>query len=146
MSFSTLAAGVALALSVGQSGSPVLAGTWTMNFDGQTLARLELQSTGGVLSGRISLGAMHLNDQGEIDRVLKPATNFTALFDVVYRDGVLSFARKDEDDTDRFEMRLTDAAGDTAQLSFLISDELRQVLKNDGIPPPRPITMKRVRP
>jgi hypothetical protein len=143
MRFSTSFGGVALVLVLGQPGSQSLAGTWIMDFGGQTFARLELRTTGGVLSGRISLGAMHLNDQGEIDRVLKPATNFTALFDVVYRGGVLSFARKDEDDTDRFELRLIDTAEDAAQLSFVMTDELLQELKNNGSPPPKPIALRR---
>jgi len=37
-----------------------------MDFDGQTFARLELRATGDVVSGRISIGAMHVNDQGVI--------------------------------------------------------------------------------
>jgi len=75
--------------------------------------------------------------------VIKPASNFTPLFDVVYREGVLSFARKDEDDIDRFEVRLIDAAGDAAQLSFVMTDEFRQELKDSGIAPPKQIVLKR---
>jgi len=138
-----VAAAIALGLTFAQPGSQSLAGTWIMDFSGQPFARLELRTTGGVLSGRISIGVMHLNDQGEIDKILKPATSFTALFDIVYRDGVLSFARKDEDDTDRFELRLIDAAGDAAQLSFVMTDELRQELKENGITPPKPIVLRR---
>jgi len=143
MLFSAFVAATALVLAVGQPGSQSLAGTWIMDFGGQTFARLELRATGDVLSGRISIGAMHVNDQGVIDRVIKPASNFTPLFDVVYRDGVLSFARKDEDDIDRFEVRLIDAAGDAAQLSFVMTDEFRQELKVSGITPPKPIVLKR---
>jgi hypothetical protein len=75
--------------------------------------------------------------------VIKPASNFTPLFDVVYREGVLSFARKDEDDIDRFEVRIIDAAGGAAQLSFVMTDEFRQELKDSGIAPPKPIVLKR---
>jgi hypothetical protein len=133
----------ALMLTLGQTGAQAFAGTWTMNFEGQTFARLELQTASGTLSGRISLGAMHITDRGEIDRVLAPATNFTPLFDLSYRDGVLVFARKDGDDIDRFELRVN---GDTAQLTFLVTEEFRQELKDNGLPVPKPITLTRTKP
>jgi hypothetical protein len=143
MSFRNLAEIFALFLTLGQAGVQSVAGTWTMDFRGQTFARLELQADGGALSGRISLGAVHVNEQGEIDEVLKPASNFTPLFDIVYRDGVLSFARKDGDDTDRFELRVVNPAGDTAQLAFLLTEEFR---RENQIPAPKPVTMRRIRP
>ena len=86
---------------------------------------------------------MHINDRGEIDHVIKPAVNFTPLFDLSDRDGVLVFARKDGDDTDRFELRVN---GDTAQLTFLVTEEFRQELKDDGLPVPKPITLTRTKP
>jgi hypothetical protein len=132
-----------LMLTFGQTGAQAFVGTWTMNFEGQTFARLELQMAAGTLSGRISLGAMHITEQGEIDHVIKPAIDFTPLFDVSYRDGVLVFARKDGFDTDRFELRVN---GDTAQLTFLVTDEFRQELKDNGLPVPKPITLTRTKP
>jgi hypothetical protein len=143
MSFNAVSAVAALLLTLGQSGTQPFVGTWTMNFEGQTFARLELQAVAGALSGRISLGAMHINDRGEIDHVIKPAVNFTPLFDLSDRDGVLVFARKDGDDTDRFELRVN---GDTAQLTFLVTEEFRQELKDDGLPVPKPITLTRTKP
>ena len=44
-------------LTLGQPGTQPFVGTWTMNFEGQTFARLELQTTNGALSGQVSLGA-----------------------------------------------------------------------------------------
>ena len=143
MFFNAASMVAALMLMLGQTGAQGLVGTWTMNFEGQTFARLELQIAAGALSGRISLGAMHVTDQGQIDHVIKPAIDFTPLFDVSFRDGVLAFARKDGDDTDRFELRVN---GDTAQLTFLVTDEFRQELKDDGLPVPKPITLTRTEP
>jgi hypothetical protein len=143
MSFNAASTVAALMLTLGQAGTQPFVGTWTMNFEGQTFARLELQTTAGATSGRISLGAMHVTDQGEIDHVIKPAIDFTPLFDVSYRDGVLVFARKDGDDTDRFELRVN---GDTAELTFLVTDEFRQELKDNGLPVPKPITLTRTKP
>jgi hypothetical protein len=145
MFFEGLAVLATLALTFGQAGSQQVAGTWTMSLRGQTYARLELQTTNGALSGRMSLGAIHLNDQGEIDEVLEPAATFVPLFDIVNRDGVLTFAARDPNDgeTDRFELRVN---GETAQLSFLFTDEFRQQLKEDGIAAPKPVTLTRTRP
>jgi hypothetical protein len=143
MFFDGLAVLATLALTFGQAGSQQFAGTWTMSLSGETFARLELQTTNGTLSGRISLGSMHVDDRGDVDRVLAPATSYTALFDLALRDGVLFFARKDGDDTDRFEMRVS---GDTAKLRFLLTDEFRQQLKDDGIAAPNDITLTRTRP
>ena len=86
---------------------------------------------------------MHLNDQGEIDKVLEPASDFIALFNVTFRVGVLRFARKDGDDTDRFELRVT---GDTAELTLVVTDEFRQELKDNGLPVPKPIKLTRTKP
>jgi hypothetical protein len=143
MSFNAASMVAALLLTLGQPGTQPFVGTWTMNFEGQTFARLELQQAAGALSGRISLGAMHITEQGEIDHVIRPAIDFTQLFDFGYRDGVLVFARKDGEDTDRFELRVN---GDTAQLTFLVTDEFRQELKDNGLPVPKPITLTRAKP
>ena len=143
MSFNAASTLVALMLTLGQTGTQPFVGTWTVTLEGQTFARVELQAAAGTLSGRISLGAMHMTDQGEIDQVNQPAINFTPLFDLSYRDGVLVFARKDGDDTDRFELRVN---GDTAQLTFVVTDEFRQVLKDNGLPAPKPITLTRMKP
>src|SRR6185369_12097856 len=142
MTVPAIASVLVLVAALGQSDSRSFAGTWTLIIRGQTLARLELTTARDGLAGQISLGAMHVNAEGEVDEVIAPATNVTPLFDLVLRDGMLSFARKDGDDTDRFEMRVT---GDTAQLAFLITEEFRQELKDSGIPVPKPVTLTRTR-
>lgn len=134
----------AVALASGQTADSQFVGTWTMSLNERTYARLELQMRNGALSGRMSLGSIHVNDQGEIDRVLQPATKFMPLVDIVNRSGVLTFAARDDDgDVDRFELRVT---GEAVQLTFLFTDEFRQQLKDDGVPAPKPITLLRTRP
>jgi hypothetical protein len=97
----------------------------------------------GRLEGRISLGAIHVDSKGVIDRVLAPATSFTAIFDVQMRDGMLAFARKDGDDTDRFELR---AAGDDVELKAIVTPQFAEELARDGIAPPAPFRLMRSRP
>jgi hypothetical protein len=137
---------VALLLTLGQSNGQPFAGTWTCEYFGRTLARLELQDSDAALTGRISIGAMHVDAEGKLDMVLEEATHYTPIFDVSIRDGVLSFAREEEDDnhrveTNRFELRVS---GDTARLSFLITDKIREELKASGMGPLQPITFKRI--
>ena len=121
----------------GQSLAP-FAGTWTAAVKGQTYVRLELSESRGALSGRISLGAMHVDKDGVFDTVQQPATNFTPIFDVVARGDAVAFARKDDDDTDRFEIRMVD--GDV-QLTFVLSAELRERFAREGVPLPKPVRL-----
>jgi hypothetical protein len=137
---------VALLLTLGQSNGQTFAGKWTCEYFGRTLARLELQDSDWGLTGRISIGAMHVDAEGKLDMVLEEATYYTPIFNVSIRDGVLSFAREEEDDnhrveTNRFELRVS---GDTATLAFLITDKFREELKASGMGPPQPITLKRI--
>jgi hypothetical protein len=135
----TLILAAAMFVAAGQP-PPQLAGTWTATRNGDTFARLELRETNGALDGRISLGAMHVDKDGVVDEVLKPAVDFTPIFDVSLRDGVLSFARKDGDDTDRFELRLD---GEAAMLRFIVTRELAEQLALDGVPIPTPVRLTR---
>jgi hypothetical protein len=130
----------AAALFLAAQSTPQFSGTWIAAHSGDTFVRLELHEINGALGGRISLGAMHVDKDGVVDEVLRPAVNFTPIFDVLLRDGVLSFARKDEDDTDRFELRLV---GDTAELRFLVTPAFAEELARDGIPIPKPVPLQR---
>ena len=132
-------AAVALAVSA-QTGVQPFAGTWTAARDGKTLVRLELRESGGAITGQISLGSVHLDKDGVVDDVIALPRNVTPIFDVALKDGVLSFARKDEDETDRFELRLV---GDVVELRFLITPALAEELARDGIAIPKPIGLTR---
>jgi hypothetical protein len=133
---------VTLALGLAQPSAQSFAGTWTAALKGQTYARLELREANGTLSGRISLGAMHFDKDGVVDTVQEPATNFTPIFDVTVRDGIVAFARKDGDDTDRFEIRIVD--GDV-QLTFVLSAEQRETLAREGLPLLKPMRLVKTR-
>ena len=43
-----------------------LAGTWTAEFEGKPLVRLELRADAGTLAGRIQLADIHLDQRGEV--------------------------------------------------------------------------------
>jgi hypothetical protein len=138
MQSSILAA--ALVLTMVQPGAQSFACTWTGNLDGQLYAQLELRTTNDDISGRISLGGVHFGSNGSVEAVMHPATTFTPIFDVVLRDGVLSFARNDNGDIDRFEMRLTNGEG---RLTLLLRAEDRVELASQGIATLEPLRLMR---
>jgi hypothetical protein len=118
-------------------------GTWVAQLKGQTYARLQLTVSDGKIHGQLSLAGIHVDANGEVDSVTDGFGDPKPIFDVGVRDGILSFARKDEDDTDRFELRLVDGR---ASLVLLADAELRAELAQEGIPLPRPLTMTRTAP
>jgi hypothetical protein len=126
-----------------QSGVQPFAGTWTATLAGQTYARLELKVTDESIAGQIRLGAIHIGRDGSVEAVVHSVQDSTPtpIFDVALRNGVLSFARKDGDEIDRFEMQLVDADG---KLTILLSPEFRAELASQGISTVQPLTLKRV--
>jgi hypothetical protein len=134
----TLAA--ALILFAIQAGAQPFVGTWTAALSGKTYARLELRDAGGTLGGRVCLGSVHFDRGGDVTEVLGTACSFTPIFDVTLRDGVLRFARKDDDQTDRFELRLADGE---ALMTFLFTDADRAELASQGIANVKPVRLAR---
>ena len=126
-----------------QSGAQPFAGTWTAALAGQTYARLELKVTDGSIGGQIRLGAVHFGREGTVEAVMQSAQDSTPtpIFDVALRNGLLSFARKDEDAIDRFEMQLVNGDG---RLTILLSASDRAELASQGISTVQPLTLKRV--
>ena len=131
----------ALALTAGQAGNQAFAGTWIAEFEGKTFARLELTVDNGTVGGRISLGNIEVNPDGEVRMAESAPAALSAIFDVVVNRSTLSFTRKDGADTDHFEMRLV---GEQAELRFLPSEEDRRELAAAGVPVPKPIRLKKV--
>ena len=82
---------VLLAIALAGQTAASFAGTWTARLGDVTHVRLELQERAGTVTGRISLGFVHLDKDGVVDQILRPAVNFTPIFDVMLRDGVVSF-------------------------------------------------------
>jgi hypothetical protein len=136
------AAAAVLALTLVQTGSQAYAGTWIAEIAGTTYARLDLTVTNGTLSGRISLGDIHVDDRGEVDSADAAPPASSAIFSVRLRDSTLSFSRKDGDDTEQFEMRLL--SGQAAELVFLPTDADLEELAENGVPRPRPFRLKKV--
>jgi hypothetical protein len=134
------AAGIAVLLSLGQTTSHPFAGTWTADYLGKTLARLDLQDANGSVAGRMSIGYFHVDSDGKLHVVIQEATVFTPIFDVVLRDGVLSFAKVNDGTTDRYELRVS---GDTAKLSFLPTDKAIEAAKAAGMGAPQPIVFRK---
>jgi len=135
------AGAVALLLTLGQSNGQPFAGTWTCEYFGRTLARLDLQDVNGSVTGRMSMGVFHVDSDGKLDVVIEEATVFTPIFDVVLRDGVLSFTKENDGTPDRYELRVS---GDTAKLSFMLTDKAIEAAKAAGMGPPQPVTFRRI--
>lgn len=131
----------ALALSVSQANTQPFAGTWTADFKGTTHVRLELVTVGGALSGKISLGDLELDEKGELKTVQSAPSTLTPIANVSVKNSVLSFTRKDGEDTDRFEMRITGPG--TADLHLVLTEADLKELAEDGIPAPKPIKLKK---
>jgi hypothetical protein len=106
---------VALLLTFGQSNGQAFAGQWTCEYFGRTLARLDLQDVNASVTGRMSIGYFHVDSDGKLDVVIEQATVFTPIFDVVLRDGVLSFTKENDGTPDRYELRVS---GDTRNCRF----------------------------
>src|SRR5215467_170685 len=131
---------VALLVALGQSNGQPFAGTWSCEYFGRTLARLDLQDVNGSVTGRMSIGYFHVDSDGKLDVVIEEATVFTPIFDVVLRDGVLSFAKVNDGTTDRYQLRVS---GDTATLSFLMTDKAIEAAKAAGMGAPQPIVFRK---
>jgi hypothetical protein len=121
-----------------------VAGSWTADFQGRTFVRLELRTAGDSLTGEISIGDIQVDDQGGLREVGDPPATATPIFDVVQKTSTVTFARKDGDDTDRFELRIL--AHGRAELQLVPTEELRQELAANGIPMPKPFAMTRQTP
>ena len=132
----------ALVIGATQTSSQSFAGTWTAEHGGQTFVRLELQATGNVIGGRISLGDVEVDKTGALKTVKAATREATPIFDVAVRDGKLTFAHKDGRETDRFELKLIDAT--TAELQFMLSDDDRKDLASEGISDFKPFRLKKL--
>jgi hypothetical protein len=132
---------LALLLVLGQSSAEPFAGKWTCEYSGRTLARLELHDVNGSVTGQMSIGYFHVDAAGTLDVVIEEAATFSPIFDVVLRDGVLSFAKENDGATSRYELRVT---ADTAKLSFLLTDKDIEAARASGMGPPQPVTFKKI--
>ena len=138
----TLLATALFALSLGQS-LDSYGGTWIAEFKGAAFVRLELSVTGGSLGGRIALGDLEVDAEGRVKAARPAPDRLTPIFDVAVRNSVVSFSHKDGNDTDRFELRLI---GGEAELRFIFDEDTLKELTDEGIPPPKPVRLKKITP
>jgi hypothetical protein len=117
-------------------------GTWAAEQGGQIFVRLELTTANDTLGGRISLADIHNDPRGDVSEVRSALGQPTPISDLAWRNQTLTFARKEGDDIDRFEITLI---GDgRAELRFVPSDADRLELAADGIPEPKPFRLTRI--
>jgi hypothetical protein len=136
---------IAIGLAAGQPSIESYAGVWTAEFSGNTYVRLELTAVNGTLAGSIGLGDIEVNSVGEVRAAKQIEAPPSPIFDVAVdaATSTLSFARKDGADTDRFEFKLADEGAD---LHFILSEGFRQELAQNGIPVPKPVRLKKIKP
>ena len=118
-------------------------GVWIAQFEGRTFVRLELASANGTSTGKIGTGNLTVDPQGEVSEVTDVPTQLTPMSDIIVRDATMAFARMEGSELEHFELRLRPDG--TAELEFLPSAELLREMKEEGIPPPKPIPLKRSR-
>ena len=132
----------AAVFQAGQAQPTKYDGTWTAQFNGVTWIRLELRTANGQLTGGISLGNLEMNADATLKHVDPAPTQLSSIIDVRQKGAVVSFARKDGDDDDRFEIELI---GAECELRFVLTEEMRKELADDGIPAPKPVRLTRAK-
>ena len=123
---------ILLLLFTNQVTSQRFAGTWLADHAGTTYVRLVLSGADDALTGTLSLGDVQVDDRGEV-KTVTAVKSAGPVFDVRVNGAVLSFARQDGDDTDRFEVRLTGV--DNAELTFVVSEADRQAAGVSSLKP-----------
>jgi len=120
-------------------------GRWAADHDGLPVIRLDLRLTAGALGGSMQIADIHLDTRGDVETVLSGLSVAAPLIDVTIRNrNTVTFARRDGDDNDRFEMSVSDDGA--AEVRFVPSDADLRELADNGIPVPRPIRLVRLMP
>ena len=135
--FALLIAGISLQPPAG------LAGTWVADLNGTTFVRLELRTVDGRLTGAIGTGDIQFDKNGVVDGAKIAPTTLTPISPIETTRDVMSFTRVEGDDIEHFRVRVT--GNETAELTFLPSDEILEEMKEMGIPPPKPIALRKLR-
>ena len=130
-----------VAAVVGQTGTQPYVGTWTAAVAGNTFIRVELTAANGALVGRIGIGNFVVDANGDL-KSASPITRMRPLADLVVRGSTLSFASKDGDDTDQFEMEVL--SDQSARLKMILTDADIREAATVGVPPPNPIALTKL--
>ena len=137
---------LALAFVTVMLGQPLpSSGDWTADFHGTTYLRLALNDKAGAPQGAMSIGkSIHVDGQGNVDRVTEAASTLSPMTDVRRSGNVLSFSYEGNGhDVSKFELRLIDT--NTAELTLLISEGERKQLAAEGISLPKPFRLAKSR-
>jgi hypothetical protein len=123
-------------VALGQPLGPY-SGDWTAEFNGTTYLRLTLHDKDGAPQGAMSMcTSLQIDKQGNVDRVTEAPQTLRPVTDVRLSGNVLSFSHDDGGhDVSPFELRLIDPH--TAELTVLLTEEERQGLAAEGVPPPK---------
>jgi hypothetical protein len=126
-------------LMLGQP-SNLLIGNWTADFQGTTYVRVEFAEGATAPQGTMSIGqSIHVDGDGNVDRVTASSSTPTRMLDIRWNDGVLSFGVNDGPGVDRFEFRLIDA--NHAELTLIVFGEERRQADAEQIPLPKPFRL-----
>jgi hypothetical protein len=126
-----------------QTGHAAFTGTWTAELAGRPFIRLELSSTNGTLTGSLGTGNIHWNDAGVVDEATPLPAKPSPLVEITQRGPVITIARIEGQDREQFEFQVL--ADGTGQLAMVLTEEMLQELKDEGIPVPKPITLTKAR-
>src|SRR5258708_13111850 len=84
---------VATVVSVlGQANTQPFAGTWTADYSGRPIVRLELQTRDGAMTGSIQLANIHVDATGEAETVLSDLSARAPIIDASVRNPIAMFA------------------------------------------------------
>jgi hypothetical protein len=134
----------ALVLTVLPSQLPqALSGTWVADLNGRTFIRLELNIVEGRVTGALGTGNIHVDQNGVVDEAEPVPATLTPLSDFETKDGMVSFTRQEGNDPEQFRLRVV--AEGRAELILVLSEEDLQELKDDDIPVPKPIPLRKVK-
>ena len=132
-----------LGLAPWQSPGATMAGTWVAELKGTTFVRLELKAADNTLAGAIGTGNLRVDDNGDVLEVTAVPMTLTPLYEVIVKGPSITFMRPEGGDDEHF--RFTVLGADQAELAFLLSEELLEELKDEGIAVPKPIRLHKIR-
>jgi hypothetical protein len=120
---------------------PSLAGTWVADLNGTTFMHLELRTENGRLIGVLGTGDIQFDKNGVVNVAKSVPTTLTPMSSIEISGGVILFTRVEGGDLEHFRLRITGER--TAELTFLPSEEMLEALKEEGIPAPKPIPLRK---
>ena len=132
-----------LGIAPSQSAIVDLPGTWVADHRGTTFVRLELKAVDNTLAGAIGTGNVSVDDNGDLKEVTAVPMTLTPLHEVIVKGPSITFMRPEGGDDEHF--RFTVLGADQAELTLILSEEVLEELKDEGIPAPKPFRLHKIR-